>query len=99
MTGKKERTRRAGEKRPATIEASKGQSLADLKKELWQAAVKLRGSIEPGDYKRYVLPIMFLRFLSLRYERRRVELERLVADCALREQPHHPVDAHLSVRG
>jgi len=32
--------------------------------------------------KRYVLPIVFLRFLSLRYERRRAELEALVADPA-----------------
>ena len=53
---------------------------AQLMKELWQAAVNLRGSIEPADYKRYVLPIIFLRFLSLRYERRREELEGLLAD-------------------
>ena len=33
---------------------------AQLKTELWQAAVNLRGSIEPADYKRYVLPIIFL---------------------------------------
>ena len=48
--------------------------------ELWQAAVNLRGSIEPADYKRYVLPIIFLRFLSLGYERRREELQALVHD-------------------
>jgi type I restriction enzyme M protein len=54
----------------------------ELTKELWQAAVALRGSIEPADYKRYVLPIIFLRFLSLKYERRRAELERLIADPA-----------------
>ena len=41
---------------------------------MWEAAVNLRGSIEPADYKRYVLPIIFLRFLSLRFERRRHEL-------------------------
>jgi type I restriction enzyme M protein len=57
-----------------------GGGIAALTKELWQAAVTLRGSIEPADYKRYVLPIIFLRFLSLRYERRRAELEKLVAD-------------------
>src|SRR5690242_18027244 len=39
--------------------------------ELWQAAVTLRGSIEPAEYKRFVLPIIFLRFLSLASERRR----------------------------
>ncbi len=51
-----------------------------LTKELFQAAIVLRGSIEPADYKRYVLPIIFLRFLSLRYDRRRAELEKLIAD-------------------
>jgi type I restriction enzyme M protein len=59
-----------------------GNGIAALTSQLWQAAVNLRGSIEPADYKRYVLPIIFLRFLSLRYERRRAELERLVADPA-----------------
>lgn len=53
---------------------------AALIKELWEAAVNLRGSIEPADYKRYVLPIVFLRFLSLRFEKRRHELELLTAD-------------------
>ena len=57
-----------------------GNGVVDLTKQLWQAAVELRGSIEPADYKRYVLPIIFLRFLSIRYERRRAELERLIAD-------------------
>jgi len=51
-----------------------------LTKELWQAAVNLRGSVEPADYKRYVLPIIFLRFLSLRYEKRRAELERAIKE-------------------
>jgi type I restriction enzyme M protein len=54
--------------------------IMDLVKELWQAAVTLRGSIEPADYKRYVLPIIFLRFLSLRFERRRAELQRKIDD-------------------
>jgi type I restriction enzyme M protein len=58
----------------------KSNGIAEITKELWQAAVELRGSIEPADYKRYVLPIIFLRFLSLRFEKRRAELERLIAD-------------------
>lgn len=60
--------------------ATNGNGIVDLTKELWQAAVTLRGSIEPADYKRYVLPIIFLRFLSLRYEKRRSELEFMIAD-------------------
>ncbi len=45
--------------------------MVELGRELWQAAVTLRGSIEPAEYKRFVLPIIFLRFLSLRSEHRR----------------------------
>ncbi len=53
---------------------------AELMRELWDAAVNLRGSIEPADYKRYVLPVIFLRFLSLRYEKRRHQLELFIKD-------------------
>ena len=53
---------------------------SDLMKQLWEAAVNLRGMIEPADYKRYVLPIIFLRFLSMRYEQRRAQLVETVAD-------------------
>src|SRR5947209_5226237 len=55
-------------------------SPSPLLKELWDAAVQLRGSIEPADYKRYVLPIIFLRFLSLRFEERRIALKALLTD-------------------
>ena len=72
--------RRAKTEQESEGEGGSGDGLMQLVKELWQAAVTLRGSIEPADYKRYVLPIIFLRFLSLRYERRRAELERLIAD-------------------
>lgn len=59
---------------------TRGNSHAELMRSLWEAAVNLRGSIEPADYKRYVLPLIFLRFLSLRYERRRTELRMLVRE-------------------
>ena len=49
-------------------------------KELWEAAVAVRGMIEPADYKRYVLPVIFLRFLSLHYEKRRAELTAYVRE-------------------
>jgi type I restriction enzyme M protein len=58
----------------------KNNGLSDLLKELWNAAVALRGSIEPADYKRYVLPLVFLRFLSLRYEKRVTEIDAEIAD-------------------
>lgn len=55
---------------------------SELLTELWEAAVNLRGQIEPSDYKKYVLPLIFLRFLSLRYEERRNELQDALADPA-----------------
>ncbi|MBA4150294.1 MAG: SAM-dependent DNA methyltransferase [Verrucomicrobia bacterium] len=54
--------------------------LRELFRELWNTAVTLRGNIEPADYKRYVLPLIFLRFLSLRYEVRRAEIDKEIAD-------------------
>ena len=67
-------------KKKNKAEAKSSGGVKDLLNELWEAAVSLRGSIEPADYKRYVLPIIFLRFLSLRYDHRRLELEKLLDD-------------------
>ena len=67
-------------KQTASYNAGTNGSIPELLKELWQAAVNLRGSIEPSDYKRYVLPIIFLRFLSLRYEKRHAALKQMIAE-------------------
>ncbi|MBW0001264.1 MAG: type I restriction-modification system subunit M N-terminal domain-containing protein [Verrucomicrobia bacterium] len=53
---------------------------ADLLKELWNAAIALRCNITPADYKRDVLPFIFLRFHSLRYEERRSEIDAEIVD-------------------
>ncbi|MGH2543466.1 MAG: N-6 DNA methylase [Ardenticatenaceae bacterium] len=57
---------------------------ADLafEKELWSAAVNLRGTVAPADYKHYVLPLLFLRYLSLRYEQRQRQLREWLDDPA-----------------
>ena len=34
-----------------------------FERELWETAVTLRGTVAPGDYKHYVLPLLFLRDL------------------------------------
>ncbi|MCA9295124.1 MAG: SAM-dependent DNA methyltransferase, partial [Phycisphaerales bacterium] len=75
---KKKSTRKKSAR--SSSKPANGNGHSELLKELWQAAVNLRGSIEPSDYKRYVLPFVFLRFLSLRFEKRRVELEALIDD-------------------
>lgn len=52
----------------------------DFQKDLFEAANKMRGSIAPADYKHHVLPLIFLRYLSNRYELRRKQLEEMVND-------------------
>ena len=54
--------------------------MAELMRELWDAAVNLLASIQPADYKRYPLPVIFLRFLSLRYEKRQHQRELFIKD-------------------
>lgn len=41
---------------------------------LWDAANKLRGSVEPSEYKHVVLSLIFLKFISDKFEERRAEL-------------------------
>ena len=41
---------------------------------LWQSANKLRGSVEPAEYKHVVLSLIFLKFASDKFEERREEL-------------------------
>lgn len=52
----------------------------DFKKELWESAVNLRGAIEPTDYKRFVLPLIFLRYLNTIYDKAFAELDKLTRD-------------------
>lgn len=56
------------------------ESTEKLLKGLWEAATNLRGVVGPAEYKHYVLPIIFLRFLSVKYEQRKRELENLAHD-------------------
>lgn len=51
-----------------------------FERELWETAVTLRGTVAPADYKHYVLPLLFLRYLSLRYEQRKAELVKLIKE-------------------
>ncbi len=43
---------------------------------LWDSANKLRGSVEPSEYKHVVLSLIFLKFASDKFEERRQELIR-----------------------
>lgn len=52
----------------------------DFQKDLFDAATRMRGSITPSDYKHYVLPLIFLRYVSLRFDKRRAQVEEMVND-------------------
>ena len=41
---------------------------------LWDTATKLRGSVESAEYKHVVLSLIFLKFVSDKFEERRDEL-------------------------
>lgn len=52
-----------------------------LEQTLWEAADKLRGNQEPSEYKHVVLGLVFLKYVSDRFEERRKALEaELAAD-------------------
>ncbi|MDA3874565.1 MAG: type I restriction-modification system subunit M N-terminal domain-containing protein, partial [Kiritimatiellae bacterium] len=41
---------------------------------LWATATKLRGNVESSEYKHVVLSLIFLKFVSDKFEERRAEL-------------------------
>lgn len=45
-----------------------------IEETLWQACDKLRGSVEPSEYKHVVLGLIFLKFSSDKFEQRKQEL-------------------------
>ncbi len=51
-----------------------------IEKELWAAADKLRGNIDVSEYKNIVLGLLFLKYISDSFYKRREELEKLTRD-------------------
>ena len=49
-------------------------------KALWAACDGLRGSVESAEYKHLVLGLVFLKYISDSFERRRAELEAAMSD-------------------
>ena len=52
----------------------KREKAKSIEESLWQACDKLRGSVEPSEYKHVVLGLIFLKFTSDKFEKRRKEL-------------------------
>ena len=51
-----------------------------LEARLWEAADALRGNQEPSEYKHVVLGLVFLKYISDRFEARRLDLESSLSD-------------------
>lgn len=60
----------AASKKPATIKATK-KTQVGFEESLWDAANKLRGSVESAEYKHIVLSLIFLKFISDKFEGRK----------------------------
>lgn len=54
--------------------AAKPKKEVSMEEALWKSADKLRGSVEPSEYKHVVLSLFFLKFASDKFEQRRQEL-------------------------
>ena len=52
----------------------KVEKTVSIEETLWNSANKLRGSVEPSEYKHVVLGLIFLKFVSDKFEERRQEL-------------------------
>ncbi len=51
-----------------------------LEQRLWEAADALRGNQEPSEYKHIVLGLVFLKYISDRFEERRAAIEASLSD-------------------
>jgi type I restriction enzyme M protein len=56
------------------IKAKKQGKIKSIEETLWDSANKLRGSVEPSEYKHIVLSLIFLKFISDKFEERREKL-------------------------
>lgn len=54
---------------------AKAKKEKSIEEALWESANKLRGAVEPSEYKHIVLSLIFLKFISDKFEERREELK------------------------
>lgn len=56
------------------VKKHKEKKQKSIEETLWDSANKLRGSVEPSEYKHVVLGLIFLKFASDKFEERKAEL-------------------------
>src|SRR5690349_3513614 len=69
--------------------ASNGSHDLPFAKELFEAADRLRGSVESAEYKHLVLGLLFVKYISDSFDRRRAALDRETRD---RESDYFTLD-------
>jgi type I restriction enzyme M protein len=65
--------------------------------ELFQAADKLRGNLEPSEYKHVALGLIFLKYISDAFEAKRAELEKEDSE-ALEDKDEYRADPVATMR-
>lgn len=53
---------------------AKARKVVSFEDALWSACDKLRGTVEPAEYKHVVLSLIFLKFVNDKFSDRRKEL-------------------------
>src|SRR5437762_1593299 len=67
--------------------------IQDIADKLWQAADKLRGTVDAAEYKHVVLGLLFLKYISDSFESRRAKLkEELAAEGISGEHLEQPLE-------
>ncbi len=70
--------------------ASKKQQTKTLEQRLWDAADALRGNQEPSEYKHVVLGLVFLKYISDRFEERHLAIESALSNPASSDYISNP---------
>src|ERR1700732_5133473 len=65
--------------------------------DLFQAADKLRGNLEPSEYKHVALGLIFLKYISDAFEAKRAELEKEDSE-ALEDKDEYRADPVATMR-
>ena len=55
-----------------------------FEQQIWKAADKLRGNLDASEYKSVVLGLIFLKYISDKFEERYLELTKASFSCLLR---------------
>lgn len=71
---KSKKQKQPKEKAPKPAKEAKSKKQKSMEETLWDSANKLRGSVESAEYKHVVLGLIFLKFVSDKFEQRRQEL-------------------------